>query len=409
MAKRAAMGPLAPLFLTVFIDLLGFGIAIPLLPFYAQRFGAAPDTVTLVIAVYSLAQFVVLPFWGRLSDRIGRRRVLLVALAGAVCANIWLAFVDSLVLLFVARAFAGCMAGNAGVAQAYVADTTTAVNRARGHGIIGAAFGLGFLCGPAIGGLLAGAGSGEVDYRTPFLAAAALSAAAFLFAALRLPESVGAAQRAAAAAEVRRGRFAEIAEALGRPHLGLLVGLMFFTPFVFSGVETTFALWSERALGWGPLENGYAYSFMGLVAVVVQGGLAGPLSRRFGERRLVIAGPAIVAAGALALPLIGGIAGVALSLLLVVAGVCIVGPALMSLTSQRAGAHERGRVLGYSQASGGLARILGPAWAGYGFVAVGRDWPYFSGAAVMAVMLVLALRIARPVENAAGEGAAPGA
>jgi DHA1 family tetracycline resistance protein-like MFS transporter len=408
MAKRAAMGPLAPLFLTVFIDLLGFGIAIPLLPFYAQRFGASPDTVTLVIAIYSLAQFIVLPFWGRLSDRLGRRRVLLVALAGGTCANVWLAFVDSLAMLFVARAFAGCMAGNAGVAQAYVADTTTAENRARGHGIIGAAFGLGFLCGPAVGGLLAGAGTGDVDYRTPFLAAAALSAAAFLFAALRLPESVGAAQRAVAA-EVRRGRFAEIAEALRRPHLGLLVALMFFTPFVFSGVETTFALWSERALGWGPLENGYAYSFMGAVAVIVQGGLAGPLSRRFGERRLVIAGPVIVAAGALALPLIGGIAGVALSLFLVVAGVCIVGPALMSLTSQRAGSHERGRVLGYSQASGGLARILGPAWAGYGFVAVGRDWPYVSGAVIMAMMLVLALRIARPAQVAAGKGAGSGA
>jgi MFS family permease len=389
-----------PLFLTVFIDLLGFGIAIPLLPFYAQRFGAGADTITLLLATYSLAQFVFLPYWGRVSDRIGRRPVLLLTLSASILCWIAIAFADSLALLFVARAAAGAMAGNATVAQAYVADTTTPENRARGHGMMGAAFGLGFLLGPAIGGLLAHAGGNDVDFRTPFLAAAGLSAVALIFAALQLPESLSAAARAAARSRARRGRLAQLAEAVRRPGLGVLVALMFLTPFVFSNVETTFALWSQAALGWGPLENGYAYSFMGLIAVLVQGGSIGPLTRMFGERALVISGPVLIAAGMAVLPATGGIAALGVSLFLIVAGVCVTTPSINSLVSQRAAQHERGALLGVVQAAGGLARIAGPAWGGFAFVNFGRDWPYLTGAAVMLAAFVLARRVAAPALDA---------
>jgi MFS family permease len=385
-----------PLFLTVFIDLLGFGIAIPLLPFYAQRFGAGADTITLLLASYSLTQFIFLPFWGRVSDRFGRRPVLLGTLACSLACWVATAFADSLALLFIARGLAGVMGGNATVAQAYVADTTTPENRARGHGMMGAAFGLGFLLGPAVGGFLAHAGGASVDFRTPFLCAAGLSAIALLFAATRLPESLSAEARATARSRPRRGRFAQIKDAVARPGLGVLVVLMFLTPFVFSNVETTFALWSQAAFGWGPLQNGYAYSFMGLIAVLVQGGSIGPLTRMFGERKLLIAGPVLIAAGMALLPATGGIWGLAVTLLLIVSGVCITTPSINSLVSRRAGEHERGALLGVAQAAGGLARITGPAWGGFVFANLGPDWPYFTGAALMAAAFALALRVEPP-------------
>lgn len=383
------------LFLTVFIDLVGFGIAIPLLPFYAQRFGASPDIVTLVIATYSLTQLAATPLWGRLSDRIGRRPVMIISLAGTIVGYLWLAATDSLLMLFLARGFSGAMAGNTAVAQAYVADVTAPEDRARGHGRMGAAHGLGFLAGPAIGGLLAGSDPANATFYVPFLCAAGLSAVALMLAVFRLPESVPAAGRVPAGA-ARRFGWGSVVEVLRRPQLGLLVGIMFMMPFVFAGVETTLALWTERAYGWGPLENGYLYSYMGLVAVIVQGGLVGPLSRRFGERRLVRTGAVLVGAGMATLPLTGDVAGLMASLAGLVVGVCITGPSMSSLISRRAGAGERGAVLGIAYSSGGLARIVGPAWAGWGFVTFGRDSPYLAGAAVMALMLLLSLRIANP-------------
>ena len=178
--------------------------------------------------------------------------------------------------------------------------------------------------------------------------------------------------------------------------LGVLVALMFLTPFVVSNVETTFALWSQAALGWGPLENGYAYSFMGLIAVLVQGGSIGPLTRMFGERALVIAGPVLIAIGMAVLPILGGVVALGVSLFLIVAGVCITTPSINSLVSRRAAGHERGALLGIAQAAGGLARIAGPTWGGFAFVQFGRDWPYFTGAAVMVAAFVLARRVEAP-------------
>src|SRR4051794_6967177 len=170
--------PVLILFLIVFVDLVGFGLVIPLLPFFAERHGAAPETVTLVMATYSAAQLFAGPLWGRLSDRYGRRPVLLASLAGSVAAYLWLGFADELWMLFAARAVQGAMAGNIAAAQAYIADVTTPENRARGMGLIGAAFGLGFILGPAIGGLLAGSDPNAPAVHVPFFLGAALSALA---------------------------------------------------------------------------------------------------------------------------------------------------------------------------------------------------------------------------------------
>jgi len=391
-----------PLFLTVLVDMVGFGIVIPLLPFYAQKFGATPDVVTLTVAAYTLTQFVFAPLWGRISDRYGRRPVLLVTLAGTALSYVWMGFADSLVMLFVARAFAGACAANMAVAHAYVADVSAPQHRARDMGRIGAAFGMGFVLGPAIGGLLAGPG-GEPDFVLPFLFAAGLSVLAWVLAALRLKETVDPALRRAAAAVPREGRFAALVAGARRPRLGRLIALAFMTPFVFSGVETTFALWSERALGWGPAENGYAYTYMGVVAVLAQGLAVGRLVRAVGERQAVMIGAATVLAGSALLPFALSLAPLLAALGLIVFGVCISGSSLNSLISLESAAHARGATLGLGQASSGLARILGPALNGFAFVGLGRDAPYFLGAAVMVVMLVLARGIVAPARPRGGE------
>ncbi len=380
------------LFFTVFIDLVGFGIVLPLQPFYAQKFGAAPEIITLVAASFTLTQFMFAPVWGRLSDRVGRRPVLLITIFGTFIGYLWLALTDSLIMLFVARAFGGAMAANIGVAHAYVADITSPENRSRGMGRLGAAAGLGFVAGPAIGGLLAGPDPVNPDFQLPFLAAAAFSAAAFILSIVFLRETLDRQTRNSAAA-LNGSRIAALIDALSRPNMGVLLLLVMMTPFVFSGIETILAIWSEHVLAWGPEQNGYMYAYMGVVAVVVQGLLIGPLTRAFGEKRLISAGALTVLLGALCLPWGVGYASIMGALSLIVAGVCMCGPSLSSLISQHAEIHERGRILGVSQSSAGLGRILGPALSGTAFAALGANSPFYIGAIVMIAMLTLSLRI----------------
>ncbi|MEE8332986.1 MAG: MFS transporter [Alphaproteobacteria bacterium] len=381
------------LLLSVFIDTVGFGIVLPLLPFFAERFGATPLTVTLLASIYSLAQFIFAPVWGRLSDRWGRRPVLLLTIGGTAAGYLWLAFGDSLLVLFLARAATGAMAANTAVVQAYVSDVTSTADRARGMGRIGAAHGLGFVLGPAIGGLFAGADPAAPNLALPFLFAAGLSALALGIAVFGVSETVSAEQRRAATVG-GLGRIAMFADAVRRPGLAALLILLTMTPFVFSGVESIFVLWSEHQLGWGPRQNGWIYTFMGAVAVSVQWLLVGRMAKRFGEVRMIRLGAVLIGAGVMVLPFMSGPAGLCAAFGLIVSGVCINNPCLSSLISQHAAAEERGALLGVSQTCSTLARIVGPAWSGFAFGALGPSWPFFSGALVMAVMLALALRLA---------------
>ena len=389
------------LFLTVFVDLVGFGIVIPLLPYYAERFGAQPDVVTLLVASYTFTQFLFAPVWGRLSDRFGRRPIILISVFGTFLGYVWLALTDSLMALFLARAFTGAMAANIAVVHAYVADVTAPEHRARGMGRIGAAHGLGFVTGPAIGGMLAGADPLNPDFQSPFIAAAGLAAAAFVIGLCLLRESVGEEAKRAAAARRAETRIATFLAAVAKPQLGLLFLLMTMMPFIFSGLESTFVMWSERALGWGAEQNGYIYAYMGLVAVVVQGLLVGPLTRRLGERGLIMAGAVVAAIGVVLLPFATGVPVLCVALGCVVFGVCVTGPSLNSLISRYAAADERGGLLGVAQSCSGLARITGPLWGGFAFVTFGRDWPFLSGAVVAAALFILAMRL-RPDARRAG-------
>jgi DHA1 family tetracycline resistance protein-like MFS transporter len=394
--------PLIAIFLTVLVDLIGFGVVIPLLPFYAEHFHASPEAVTLLMAIYSFMQFFSAPLWGRLSDRYGRKPILVSSLAGIALAYLWIGFADALWALFAARALAGAMAGNLGAAQAYIADVTTQEKRAQGMGLIGAAFGLGFILGPAIGGVLAGSDPHNPHVLAPALVSTGLSLTALLFAVFFLRESLPPERRATLASAPRPGRLALLRSAWRQPALRLSMLLLFLVTFVFSAMESTFALWSERLFHWGAEQNGYVFAYTGIVAAFVQGVLIRPLAPRLGEARLVQQGAIALCLGLALIPFVASLAPLLVAMTLLALGLGFTNPSLSSLISLAAARDSQGSTLGLSQSAASLARILGPAWAGLLFAQLGRNWPFISGAAIMAVVLLLALGLPRPAQVSTG-------
>ena len=383
------------LILIVFIDLLGFGLIIPILPFYGLHFGASPGVVTLLMASYSLMQFIAAPIIGSLSDQYGRRKVILISLVGTCAAYVVMAHADSLTMLFAARAFAGLFAGNIAAAQAYIADITTPENRARGMGLFGAAFGLGFIFGPIIGGVLAGSGGGEVNFQIAPLFAAGLSAVAAALTVLILKESKNSRSQNGS----RRGWFAPIRAAVRRADMKHLVCLFLLVMFVFAGLEATIALWAERQFSWGPLKVGYLFAYVGVVAAVVQGGLIGPATRRWREARVVVLGLCGLVVGFALMPLAQDMTVLLLATALLAGGFGLCNPALNSLISLRASADSQGAALGVAQSGASLARILGPAFAGGVFSIWGRHAPYLIGAVLLLVGIWIAWRLVRSSET----------
>lgn len=392
MPRRSA--PLAVIFFTVLLDLLGFGMVIPLLPFYAERYGASPFGVALLFASFSFAQFVFAPLWGRLSDRVGRRPVLLGSIAGAVAAYALFAFARSFPILLAARIASGIAAANYSIAQAYVADVTPREERARAMGLLGAAFGLGFVLGPVLGGL-----AGHLGYAAVPATAGILSALNLVLAWTLVPESLPAEVRARhreAARGLEAGGWssrAGLRGAAGGPAVPGLMGLLFLVIFAFSSMEATLGLYVERRFGFGFIQNAWLFTYIGVVMVIVQGGLLGTLARRFGETRLIVAGIAVMAAGLLLLPV-----GRELALLGATTGLLAVGmglhhPSTLSLISRLTEDHRQGATLGAARSLGALARGFGPLWGGWAFGALGPAWPFWSGAALMAVALLVAIPV----------------
>jgi DHA1 family tetracycline resistance protein-like MFS transporter len=385
------------LFLIVFTDLVGFGLVIPLLPFYAERFHASPLQMTMLFATFSLMSMLTAPLWGRLSDRVGRRPVLMASMAAAAAAYLWLAFASQLWMLFAARAFAGACAGNIAAAQAYVADVTTPEKRAKGMGMIGAAFGFGFIIGPVIGGVVAGDDLATADLQTPGLIAAGLSLAAFFGVLLLLPES-----RSAAARQFRtRGGVAALRDALLRPVLARLVIMFFLVILAFSALETTFAWWAIAQFGWGPRPTGFVFFYVGLLSALMQGVLIGPLTRRFGEERLMLGGLVLLALGLLLLPLAQGVPVLIVALTALALGIGAMQPSINSLISQHAGMERQGEVMGVTQAVGSLSRVVGPLAAGSLFEAVGHHAPFLLGAVLVGGALLVGWRLPRPSASGA--------
>lgn len=390
--------PMPALFLTVFLDLLGFGMVIPLLPFIAESTGADAFLVTLLMASYSLMQFLVAPLWGRLSDRIGRRPVLLASIAGSVVALTLFAFSRSYAALLAARMLHGAMNANLAVAQAYIADVTPPARRARAMGMFGAAFGLGFLFGPALGGVL-----GTFGLHVAALAAAALALVNLGCALLLLPESRT--PGAPPPEQARPWRLLDVRalrDAFRAGPLGAYLLVGFLVMLGFSAMESTFALWSARALGWGALENGWLFAWLGLLIVLVQAGLIGPLRRRYGERALARGGLAGLALGLALLPFATLLAALLAVTALIALANGLLQPNLSALVSFQAPEGATGRTMGLHQSVGALGRVAGPLLAGAAFTWLGIGVPFFLGAAL--ALAALAFLLGAP--QAAVEGRA---
>lgn len=359
------------IFLTVFIDLVGFGIVIPLNPYLAKNFGASPLWVGLLMGVYSLMQFIFSPFWGQLSDRIGRRPVILWSLVGAAVAHAGFACSTSLAGLFVARALAGVFGGNISTAMAYIADITAEKDRSKGMGMVGAAFGLGFICGP-----LLGAGFGWIGLRLgsspplgenfPALMAGAICLANAIFAYRFLPES----RVPGAAVRERPARFRLIFEALSTPVLGPLLAMVFLSGLAMAHIEGSLFLYMQDRFAWNAIQASLGFGYIGLIMTFTQGYLIRKWLPKFGERNMLLIGFALSALG-FGLLAISDFT-LALALFAVAAGVTTLGlgngmvnPSLNGSVSLSSGEDVQGAHLGIAQSLSSLARILGPPLGGW--------------------------------------------
>lgn len=374
-----------PLLLAVLLDLLGFGIVIPLLTFYVEEHGASALQVTLLMAIYSLMQFVFAPLWGALSDKHGRRPIMLFSI-GMTAACLWgFALAPSLVWLFVFRGLHGAATANISTAQAAMADLTTPENRARGMGLIGAAFGVGFTLGPWMGGELS-----RFGYAVPIMVAAGLSMLNLLLAALLLPET----RPVASAAPRHADRTLDprrLLAALGHPVVGLCVLLTFALTLAFAMMESTFTLFASHVRQLDAPTVGRYFGVSGLVMILVQGGLIRHLVKRFGEAPLVPIGVGLLAISMVLLPLAPPPVWMVLVFCLMAVGQGISSPSLNAMISRGAGAHEQGLVLGANQSMSALARAVGPACAGVLYMSWGESSPFYAAGALLALAVGLAL------------------
>jgi DHA1 family tetracycline resistance protein-like MFS transporter len=376
--------PLFVLFLIVFISLIGFGIIIPLLPFYATAFGASPTMVGLLFASFSAAQLVAAPVLGDLSDRLGRRPILLFSLAGTVASFVVLALANSLLLLFLARIVDGLSGGNITTARAYIADITTPENRAKSYGVIGAGFGLGFTLGPGLGAALA-----HVSYTAPIWAAAGLSAIATLLAWFWLPETLRHVQAGGA------GAWRQLPRLFARRPLGriLWVDLAYWTAFAV--YQTTFALFGQRRFGWDATHIGYILTVFGLVGFIVQGGLVGPITRALGDGGALVLGLASAAFGLTLAALTHSVPVFVATLLPAALGIGLCNPTLTSLISRNAPPGEQGLVQGAAGTLESFGRIVGPV-AGNGLLdKAGEGAAYGSASAILIATAIFAWPLSR--------------
>ncbi|MCL6498758.1 MAG: MFS transporter [Firmicutes bacterium] len=366
--------PLWAIFLTVLASLIGFGIVIPLLPFYASSLGASPLEVGFLFAAYSACQLVAAPILGAWSDRWGRRPVLLLSLLGTAVSFALLALARNLPMLFAARVVDGLSGGNISTARAYIADVTPDDRRARSFGLIGAAFGIGFVLGPALGGALA-----RFGYSTPAWAAVGLTGVAMALAWWWLPETVH---------RVRAGGptgWRQLPAALRRPQLRGLLGVDFVYWATAAVYQTTFALFVHRRFGLDATHTGYLLALWGLVGAAVQVGLVGPVGGRWGEGRALAAGLTVAGLSLLGASVSTDLPGFLGSTLVAAVGVGISNPALVSLISRAAASHEQGAVQGVAGTLESLGRMVGPVW-GNGLLGAAGEGAAFASAAMIMVL-----------------------
>ncbi|MBI4409206.1 MAG: MFS transporter [Gemmatimonadetes bacterium] len=380
---------LAVLFTAVLVDMVGFGIVLPLLPFYAEQLGASPIAVTLLVASFSASQLVASPLWGRVSDRRGRKPLLVAGLFASSLSYLIFGLANSLALLFLSRIAAGAAGATIAVAQAYVADTTSAEKRAHGIGLLGAASGLGVMLGPAIGGMLSPLGLGA-----PGFVAAGLCAANGVAALMLLPES------RPKEVHLSRGEAATLrgwVTAMTRFPMGVLLGVYFLAISSFNAMTSVLALWGEREFALNAAQMGIVFTLAGGSTVLVRGVVLGRLVKRFGETRTTRIGATALALSLLVLPLVPNRWWLGALVPMWAFGAGTLFPSLATLVSQATDPHSQGSVLGGSQVIGGSGRVLGPVWAGFLFQHVSIQSPFLVGGTLVGLAGVLALRIPRRV------------
>ncbi len=380
------------LFIIIFVQLVGFGIILPLLPYYSESLGASPLTIGFLLASFSLFQFIFSPILGEISDKIGRRPVLLISMLGTVISFILLGIANTMLLLFVSRIIDGISGGNISAAQAYIADITNEENRTYGMGILTAGFGLGFIFGPSIGGLLA-----QYGYHVPALFAAVLSFIAFILTYFFLPESL---DKTKVPLKTRNKLFdiELFKDALSRPTIGALIILFFFFMLAFSLLQGTFALFANDSLGLSVTQVGYVFAYIGIVSVVTQLVFLKKLVKYFGEKKLAVVGLMIAAVSFALIPFAHSMLDLMFVFTTLSFGNSVVNPVLTGLISKLTPKHEQGSVMGIFQSVSALGRLFGPL-AGtfvyeYSIVA-----PYFAASIVVGLSSFGAFNILRKIKN----------
>mgnify|MGYP000580732307 CR=1 FL=1 len=374
------------IFLVTFIGLMGFGIILPLFPFYAERLGAGPEIITLSMAFFSVGQFIAAPFWGRVSDSIGRKKVLVFTLFGSAISYIILAFAPTITTVILSRILSGFMAGNIAIAFAYVTDITDNENRSAGLGKVSAGLGLGFMTGPAIGGFLAGNDVANANYILVALSGAGINLIAIIATLLFLKESL---------ATENRKPFGSILTLFEKstfsPDKAILplvfCGLIFYT--AMSLMEAIFPLWSNHIFNFGPTNIGTVFFMLGFIGVVIQGALIGPMTKFLGEKVLVQIASLSVALGLVLIGLSSDELILWIGLFFYGLGAAIFNPSLSSLISKSAKPNERGKFLGQYQSASAMGRIIGPAFSGVLYTSFIASAPLYTGAIVVIPVIII--------------------
>lgn len=366
---------LSVIFTTVFIDLVGFGILIPILPTFATKeLGVSDFGIGVIIGIYSLTQFLFNPLLGKISDKIGRRPLILISLLFTSISYIVFSFSTSFLLLIASRIIAGLGGSNIGVAQAYIADITTEKERSKGMGLIGAAFGLGFVFGPVIGGFLS-----NFSYMYAGFGSAAFSFLAFLFAFVALPES-NTNRDKEKKISFKLMDIAYVKKTLKRPTLGFLMLLFFIIVFSMANIYGTFAILGFKVYHFSDQQTGYLFGLNGIAGVIMQGGLIRYLSKKFTDKSLIIWGTLFMSAGLGLLPYGVNFLGVAIVIIVLGIGTGLLQPTILSLVSKHSPLGEQGAVLGINQSFSAMARVLGPVWGGLSYELLGYQFPFLTGA-----------------------------
>jgi predicted MFS family arabinose efflux permease len=374
--------------MTIFIDITGFGMIIPLLPFYAETFQAGPAALGVLVASFSMMQFVFSPILGRLSDNAGRRPVLLLSILTSGVSFILFALANSFVILLLSRIIAG-MATESAVAQAYIADITSEKERARGIGRVGAAFGAGFIIGPAIGGFLSIYG-----FSAPGFAAFALSLVNFLFVFLFLPEPAKMVHNDMRIELTSSGGYLRrLLDALQKPLTGSTLVIFFIVTLAFSSIPVVSPLLGKSFFGFEETEMSYVFVYIGVVQIVLQGFLIGILVKSVGEEKLIAFGSLLMTMGMLLMPLISNIMIFLVSITLIAFSIGTMNTTVPSFISKRTSVDEQGGMLGVAQSIGSLARVPGPLIGGFVFQFAGLVAPFFLSASMLLVAFGLSCQV----------------